>query len=100
MEQKKLSKHDRYVLELSDRIKENYDSVSTHVRVQSLKRCFGEIDILAKKGDYTDLYEVKCSHRIIKARRQLNKMRRFLNVVKGNLYFYCGSSGLLTTINY
>lgn len=95
----KLSKHDRYVIELSDKIKDDYDSVATHVRVQNAKRCFGEIDILAKKGDRTDLYEVKCSHRIIKARKQLNKMRKFLNLVKGNLYFYCGSSGLLLSVN-
>lgn len=96
----KLSKHDRYVLELSDKLRERYDSVSTHVKIQNSKRCFGEIDILAKKGDSTDLYEVKCSHRIIKARKQLSKMRRFLNVAKGNLYFYCGSSGILTLVNY
>ena len=57
-----------------DRIKHKYYSISLHVKIESKKRSLGEIDIVAKKGNKIDLYEVKCSHRILKAKKQLNKM--------------------------
>src|SRR3989344_8669327 len=96
LKQKHLSKHDRYVLELKDKIKHKYDFVSVNVKVASKKRSLGEIDIIAKKGNKVDLYEVKCSHRILKAKKQLNKMKRLLNLEKSESYFYCGSSKMLT----
>ena len=71
METIKLSKHDRYVLELSNKIKDNYDSISVNVPIKLSKRSLGEIDIMAKKGSRFDLYEVKCSYRILKAKKQL-----------------------------
>ena len=94
----KLSKHDRYVLELSNRIKQDYDSLSLNVPLKASKRSLGEIDIIAKKGDRLDLYEVKCSYRIVKAKRQLKKLKTILNLKNAGSYFYCGNSKLLVTV--
>ncbi len=94
----KLSKHDRYVMELSSKIKDNYDSVSVNVPVKHLKRSFGEIDIIAKKGNRLDLYEVKCSYRILKAKKQLSRMKKYLKLENARSYFYCGNSKLLVTV--
>jgi len=82
-------------LDLKDKIKNNYDYVSLHVKIKAKKRSLGEIDLIARKGSKIDLYEVKCSHRILKAKKQLNKMKRVLNLKKANSYFYCGSSGII-----
>ena len=98
MKSPKLSKHDRYVLELSDKIKNYYDSVSLNVPIKHQKRSFGEIDIVAKKGDRLDLYEVKCSFRILKAKKQLDRMKRYLKLEGAGSYFYCGNSKALVTI--
>ena len=89
----KLTKHDQYVNDLCEKIRPSYDSLLTNVEIRSKKRSFGEVDILARKGERIDIYEVKCSHRIVKARKQLSKLRKF--VKSANSYFYCGSSGLL-----
>ena len=98
MKATKLSKHDRYVLELSNRIKDNYDSISVNVPVKYSKRSFGEIDIIAKKGDRFDLYEVKCSYRILKAKKQLSRMKKYLNLKNARSYFYCGNSKALVVV--
>jgi len=92
------SKHDRYVLELINRIRDNYDFVSVNVPVRHSKRSLGEIDIMAKKGNRLDLYEVKCSYRILKAKKQLNRIKKHLNLKNVKSYFYCGSSKLLVTV--
>ena len=98
LKQKHLTKHDRYVLELRDKIRHKYDFVSLNVKVPGKKRSLGEIDIVARKGNKIDLYEVKCSHRIVKARRQLNRMKRLMNLDKSKAYFYCGSSEALISV--
>ena len=94
----KLSKHDRYVMELSNRIKDNYDSIYVNVPVKRLKRSLGEVDILAKKGNRFDLYEVKCSFRILKAKKQLSRIKKYLNLKNARSYFYCGNSKALVTV--
>ena len=94
----KLSKHDRYVLELSNKIRNNYDSISVNVPVRHSKRSLGEIDIIAKKGNRFDLYEVKCSFRILKAKKQLSRLKRYLKLENARSYFYCGNSKLLVTV--
>ena len=94
----KLSKHDTYVLELKNKIKDNYDSISVNVPVRHLKRSLGEIDIIAKKGNTFDLYEVKCSYRILKAKKQLSRLKRYLKLENARSYFYCGNSKLLVTV--
>ena len=85
-------------MDLEDRIKYKYDSVSLHVKIKKEKRNLGEIDIIAKKGGKVDLYEVKCSHRILKAKKQRKKIQKVLNLEKSKSYFYCGSSGRLVAV--
>ncbi|MBW2976188.1 hypothetical protein KY347_01945 [Candidatus Woesearchaeota archaeon] len=97
-QKRKLTKHDKYVLELKEKIKHKYDFVSVNVKVTGKKRSLGEIDLVAKKGNKVDLYEVKCSHRIVKARKQLERMKKLLNLNRSKAYFYCGSSGALTGV--
>lgn len=96
----KLSKHDRYVEELCTKIRDSYDSVSKHVAVRAKKRMLAEVDVLAEKGGNVDLYEVKCSPRITKAKRQLKKLSRYLggSMNLANYYFYCGNSHTLMTV--
>lgn len=94
----KLSKHDMYVLELSNRIKHKYDSISVNVPLKQYKRSIGEIDIMAKKGNRLDLYEVKCSYRIMKAKKQLARIKRLLNLKNARSYFYCGNSKALVVV--
>ena len=94
----KLSKHDRYVMELKDKIKNNYDSISVNVPIKLYKRSLGEIDIMAKKGSRLDLYEVKCSYRILKAKKQLNRLKKYLKLENARSYFYCGNSKLLVVV--
>jgi Holliday junction resolvase-like predicted endonuclease len=94
----KLSKHDRYVLELKDRIKNNYDSISINVPLRHSKRSLGEIDIIAQKGNRFDLYEVKCSFRILKAKKQLSRLKKYLKLENTRSYFYCGNSKSLVTV--
>ena len=98
MKPKRLSKHDQYVLELSHRIKGEYDSISLNVPVRRFKRSLGEVDIIATKGSRTDLYEVKCSYRILKAKKQLSRIKNILNVKDAKTYFYCGNSKMLVTV--
>ncbi len=98
MKNLKLSKHDRYVLELSSKIRNKYDSISLNVPIKHSKRSLGEIDIIAKKGNRFDLYEVKCSYRILKAKKQLDRLKRYLKLENAGSYFYCGSSKLLVTV--
>jgi hypothetical protein len=100
----KQSKHDEYVDHLRNKILDDYDSVLTNVPIylkkKRKKRLVGEIDLLAKKGSVYDIYEVKCSHRITKARMQMKKLRK--NLVSTHkidrAYFYCGSSEKLFEI--
>ena len=98
MKAQKLSKHDKYVLELREKIKGDYDSVSVNVPLKHSKRSLGEIDLIGQKGNRFDVYEVKCSYRIVKAKKQLNRIKRILNVKNVKSYFYCGNSKLLVTI--
>lgn len=72
-------KHDKYVDALCSRIKSEYDSIERNVPIYSKKkrnrqRLVAEIDILAMKQGKYDVYEVKCSHRYYKARKQLSKI--------------------------
>lgn len=93
----KLNKHDRYVLDLCDKIRERYDYLLMHYEIRNSKRSFGEIDVCAVKGNRVDIYEVKCSFRIHKAEKQLKRAKRLIHS-NGYSYFYCGSSGQLQEI--
>jgi hypothetical protein len=98
LKQKRLTKHDRYVLELRDKVKHKYDFISTNVKIPGRKRNLGEIDLIGRRGSNIDLYEVKCSHRILKAKKQLHRIQKLLHLDKSGVFFYCGSSGTLTGV--
>lgn len=91
----KLTKHDRYVEQLIGQLRHRYDFLATNVPIINSKRVVGEIDIYAIKGDKVDLYEVKCSYRIHKARHQLSRIRKLLDAPSGENFFYCGGSDML-----
>jgi len=96
----KLSKHDQYVENLRKQLSGVYDSIDTNVRLYRGKkrvRVVAEIDLLAKQGNVYDIYEVKCSHRITKAKLQLRKIRKKLSPKYHirDTFFYCGNSSLL-----
>jgi hypothetical protein len=98
---KKLIKHDRYLESLCSEIGPRYDVVLRNVPLYSVRnRLIGEIDVLAIKDNYCDIYEVKCSYRIHKARRQLRKIKKILSLESQvrNLFFFCGASGALETV--
>ncbi|MFP4111486.1 MAG: hypothetical protein ACLFPQ_03890 [Candidatus Woesearchaeota archaeon] len=97
-------KHDRYLEDLCDQIKENYDAILTNVPIfsdekkhSSKRRIIAEIDILAVKENKFDIYEVKCSYRIIKAKHQLKKIKKLLPKVE-NTFFFCGDSGIIESV--
>ncbi len=95
------NKHDTYVFGLSKTLESNYDKILKNVRIYSeKKRCVAEVDILAIGKDYYDIYEVKCSYRIAKARKQLNRIRDILSVSSKvrNTFFYCGEADQLIKI--
>ncbi|MEM3374005.1 MAG: hypothetical protein QXE31_02170 [Candidatus Woesearchaeota archaeon] len=99
MKIKNLNKHDKYLLELYDKIKDDYDSLSTNVKIIKKKRLIGEVDILARKGNEYYIYEVKCSYRITKAKKQAKQIKKHLKdlSIKG-VFFYCGISGCIICI--
>ncbi len=96
----KLNKHDQFVENLSERLGNDYDVILKGVPIYSgRKRLIGEIDMIGIKNDFWDLFEVKCSHRITKAKLQLRKFRKLLhNKNVRRTYFFCGDSGLLLKI--
>lgn len=112
------NKHDRYVQRLYDRIKDDYDAVERNVVFSSRKcrKCMNdmhfracsqkcalatcaqaEADIIAYRGDEVHVYEVKCSYRFAKAKKQLLKVLRLLKR-PAVAYFYCGSADRLEII--
>ena len=96
-----LIKHDRYIEALCGQINPHYDVLLRNIPLYSKrKRLVGEIDVLAIKDDYCDIYEVKCSYRVVKAKRQLLKIRKLLKSQKKvrNSCFFCGESGKIEVI--
>jgi len=94
----KILKYDRFVNSLCSLLEQDYDVLFTHVPIYSKrKRLVGEIDILALKDGYCDVYEVKCSPRVHKAKKQLRRLRKVMSL-ESNLrgaFYYCGSSDFL-----
>jgi len=89
------------VEQLCQNLSPQYDQLLTHVLLFSpRRRRIAEIDVLGIKGNYCDAYEVKCSYRKTKARKQLNKIRKVLSPIKNiqNTYFYCGDAGSLERV--
>jgi len=46
------------------------------------------------KDGRIDIYEVKCSYRKTKARKQLERLKKLFPEIK-SLFFFCGESGML-----
>ena len=91
-------KHDIYLHDLCEKVKPDYDYVSTNVRLYSKKgRVLAEIDLLAVRKGSCDVYEVKCSYRITKAKKQLLRIKRLMPNVT-NMFFFCGESGMLKEV--
>jgi len=96
-------------MDLCRRLESEYDSILTHVPLYSFKtkrkksnkkRRIAEIDILAINKNYCDVYEVKCSYRIVKAKHQLNKIKKILSSTSKvrNSFFYCGEGDQIIKI--
>lgn len=95
-----LNKHDRYVKQLSQRLQGSYDVLYTHYPIFGRKCQLAEVDLLGIKDGTIDVYEIKCSPRIVKARRQLSRIKRLLSGRgRVNTFFYCGMSNAVLAIN-
>ena len=92
------SKHDVYLFQLAKIVEKDHEILGTNITLKNFKRSVAEIDLLAQQDGFTDIYEVKCSHRIHKAQKQLKRIKRILDLEKCRLYFYCGSSGKLELV--
>ncbi|MFT4311103.1 MAG: hypothetical protein ACMXX7_00595 [Candidatus Woesearchaeota archaeon] len=96
---KKLNKHDRYVERLVKQIKSKYDDIRTHKKFSNKKRLVAEADIVARIDNEIHFYEVKCSYRIVKARKQLKRLKRIHSNKDVSCFFYCGISSKIIEVN-
>ncbi len=95
----KLTKHESYVDLLSRIVAQNYDYIFLNVPLYSKrKRLVAEIDLMGVKDGQVDIYEVKCSHRISKAKRQLEKIRNHIPHQVRESFFFCGASRALICV--
>lgn len=94
----KPNKHDRYVQKLVKQIRSDYDDISTHLKLEKKKRLIAEIDVVARRGNELHFFEVKCSHRIVKARKQLKKVKKIFGSYNTTCYFYHGAGDKLVEI--
>jgi len=80
-------------------VKADYDFVLKNVPIYSKKkRLIGEVDLIGMKDGVADIFEVKCSHRIVKARKQLKKFKEKLNCKVRKKFFFCGASGTIFSL--
>jgi hypothetical protein len=90
---RKTNKHDNFVQELYLKVRDEYDTISRNIPLFSPRgRRVGEIDLLCVKGNDVHIFEVKCSLRRVKARKQLTRLKKYLGEKNISYYFYCGSS--------
>ena len=94
----RINKHDQYVEQLYNKIKDDYDVVERHVVLSGKRGMKAEIDLIGYKDGRVDVFEVKCSFRIVKARKQLRRIQRLLNLDGMTLLFYCGMADKLERI--
>ena len=87
---RRLTKHDRYVEALKERVGYRYDEILTNHKIYAHKRIVAEADLVGRRGDRIDIYEVKCSFRPTKAKAQLRKLKRIFSrsYSVGSLFFY------------
>lgn len=97
---RKISKHDQYLKKLSDQLAPRYDHLLIGIPLYSKKkRLIAEIDLIGQKDGMWDIYEVKCSHRVTKAKMQLDKIKKLLPHDKvRDCFFFCGESNKLMNI--
>ncbi len=84
------------------RLNTNTSQIQRNILIYSSKnRLVAEIDLLIERPNTIDIYEVKCSFRMIKARKQLHKIKKLLAPTHQKpikLYFYHGGGDELITI--
>jgi hypothetical protein len=77
----------------------DYDVIFTRVPLYSgRKRRISEIDILALKDGYYDIYKVKCGPRAVKAKKQLRKLRKVMSLesnLRKTFYYWAGAGCLM-----
>jgi hypothetical protein len=88
-------KHDRHLCTLIETIKPHYTQIYRQVPIYSAKhRLIAEIDLIAVKETGVDIFEVKCSFRIHKAKKQLQKLHKLFGTAyhtqQVQYYFYHG----------
>jgi len=80
-------------------VEKDYDFILKNVPIYSKrKRLVGEIDLLGMKDGECDIYEVKCSHRIVKAKKQFKKIQDKVKFKVRKRFFFCGASMTLFPI--
>lgn len=97
----KRNKHDQYIDILVDMVKGKYEFVVTEqLYCDPVTKVCGEIDVLGKRGNHLDLYEVKCNDQYKKARDQMIRARGVFAAagLEINLYYYEGKRNLLKEI--
>ena len=90
----KQSKHEAYIDLLITLIHDEYDYIMKNVKCYGAKnRVACEADIIAVTDGVADIYEVKCSFRPTKARKQLRRLRRYISreLPVRHTYFFPGS---------
>ena len=100
---RKQSKHENYVAMLQGIIGEEYDEIMANTKLfSSRNKVMAEADLIAVKNDYVDIYEVKCSYRPTKAKKQLARLRRLLSQKYRvrNLYFFPGNMEQIILLNF
>jgi Holliday junction resolvase-like predicted endonuclease len=73
--------HDSIVDLVADRIKDQYDEIKTFVVYKNSPWGDGEIDLLARKGNTYNIYEIKChyNHKSFNhAKEQLKRDEQFV----------------------
>jgi predicted RecB family endonuclease len=79
-------------------LKPDYDDISTHLKLEKRKRIIAEIDVVARRGEQLHLFEVKCSYRLVKAKKQLLKAKKIFSNYNTTCYFYCGAGNQLLEV--
>ena len=94
---RRLTKHDRYVADLKERVGSRYDEVLVNHKVYVHKRIVAEADLVGIRDGRADIYEVKCSYRPTKAKAQLRKLKRIFSRTYSvdSLFFYPANTAQL-----
>ena len=94
-------KHDELVRDLEGRVRHKYTLTAREVPVRDPEsgRLVGEIDLLGIVGDEWHIYEVKVGKKRLTAKRQLQKLRSYLeDCGRLTLYYYSGRTDKLMEI--